>query len=399
MTEQKRKKKNVALFLAVFPWTGCLGFDRFYLGDWVNGILKAITCGGFFIMYVKDIIRIVHGEQTDKNGNPLEDRDGEPCWPNTGLKKEALLSESAEVRLSALDRVMASYGVYSHYSEATVREGVRETARETFRAAALNDPDGENRLHAARLLEKAGTVNDWAEVLEQSRDPKVRVLIFLRFASRELDWIAVHLDGSPERVETEEKFGKAVRSYFCEENQGFSVERLQAYLDEAKLKEDRYRLFRDLVLTRTETADILRNPDGTWTEAGNGVRKLLKTDEELVRGKLCKEKGTVSLIIKLRDMGVPGARELLQLCVKDSLTEEQKKVLAELPEDMVKAMLWDEELSDTCVTALHGSPKWKEYVEANVPRVRVEVVGIKTIHNQDDDRFDYEEEYQCFERW
>ena len=67
----QEKKRNTALFLAIFPWTGLLGIDRIYLGYIFSGILKFITAGGFLVLYIVDIVRIAKGTMRDKHGNPL----------------------------------------------------------------------------------------------------------------------------------------------------------------------------------------------------------------------------------------------------------------------------------------------------------------------------------------
>ncbi len=63
------KKWLVALLLSIF--VGGLGIDRFYLGYTGLGILKLVTCGGFFIWYVYDIIMIATGKMKDAQGQEL----------------------------------------------------------------------------------------------------------------------------------------------------------------------------------------------------------------------------------------------------------------------------------------------------------------------------------------
>lgn len=61
------KSKVVALILFIF--LGELGIDRFYLGYIGTGILKLITCGGFGIWWLIDLIMIATGKLKPKDGS------------------------------------------------------------------------------------------------------------------------------------------------------------------------------------------------------------------------------------------------------------------------------------------------------------------------------------------
>ena len=61
------KSKVVALILSIF--LGELGIDRFYLGFIGTGILKLITCGGFGIWWLIDLIMIATGKLKPKDGS------------------------------------------------------------------------------------------------------------------------------------------------------------------------------------------------------------------------------------------------------------------------------------------------------------------------------------------
>ena len=50
------KDPQVALMLSIFG--GPIGFDRFYIGDYVLGVLKTITCGGLLIWAIIDLFLI-----------------------------------------------------------------------------------------------------------------------------------------------------------------------------------------------------------------------------------------------------------------------------------------------------------------------------------------------------
>lgn len=61
------KSKVVALILSIF--LGELGIDRFYLGYIGTGILKLITCGGFGIWWLIELIMIATGKLKPKDGS------------------------------------------------------------------------------------------------------------------------------------------------------------------------------------------------------------------------------------------------------------------------------------------------------------------------------------------
>ena len=61
------KSKVVALILSIF--LGELGIDRFYLGYIGTGIFKLITCGGFGIWWLIDLIMIATGKLKPKDGS------------------------------------------------------------------------------------------------------------------------------------------------------------------------------------------------------------------------------------------------------------------------------------------------------------------------------------------
>jgi TM2 domain-containing membrane protein YozV len=61
----------VALVLSIF--LGSLGIDRFYLGYIGLGVVKLITCGGFLVWWLIDLILIATRKLNDAEGKPLAD--------------------------------------------------------------------------------------------------------------------------------------------------------------------------------------------------------------------------------------------------------------------------------------------------------------------------------------
>lgn len=55
------KDPQVALMLSIFG--GPIGFDRFYIGDYMLGALKTITCGGLLIWAIIDLFIIKNSAQ------------------------------------------------------------------------------------------------------------------------------------------------------------------------------------------------------------------------------------------------------------------------------------------------------------------------------------------------
>ena len=62
------KDKTTALILAIL----LPGADRIYLGYTGLGILKLVSCGGFLIWAIIDIIAIVQDKLPDSDGLPLK---------------------------------------------------------------------------------------------------------------------------------------------------------------------------------------------------------------------------------------------------------------------------------------------------------------------------------------
>ncbi|GAB7038026.1 MULTISPECIES: TM2 domain-containing protein [Catenuloplanes] len=64
-----QKSWVVAILLCLF--LGTLGVHRFYVGKIGTGILMLITLGGFGIWTLIDLIMIIVGKFSDKQGLPL----------------------------------------------------------------------------------------------------------------------------------------------------------------------------------------------------------------------------------------------------------------------------------------------------------------------------------------
>ena len=64
-----RKNWSTATLLCMF--LGTLGIHRFYTGRGISGFFQLITCGGFGIWTLIDLITLHTGGFTDGNGQPL----------------------------------------------------------------------------------------------------------------------------------------------------------------------------------------------------------------------------------------------------------------------------------------------------------------------------------------
>ena len=67
---QGEKDWLVALLLCLF--LGGIGAHRFYAGKVGSGILYILTAGVFGIGILVDLIKIITGKFTDKDGNPIQ---------------------------------------------------------------------------------------------------------------------------------------------------------------------------------------------------------------------------------------------------------------------------------------------------------------------------------------
>lgn len=66
-----KSEKNWLTTLLLIIFLGSLGVHRFYAGKIGTGILMLLTLGGCGIWYWIDLIMIIMGKFTDKDGNMI----------------------------------------------------------------------------------------------------------------------------------------------------------------------------------------------------------------------------------------------------------------------------------------------------------------------------------------
>ena len=69
---QMKSEKSWITTLLLCLFLGGLGVHRFYAGKIGTGILQLITVGGCGIWTLIDLIMIITGSFTDKDGNPIK---------------------------------------------------------------------------------------------------------------------------------------------------------------------------------------------------------------------------------------------------------------------------------------------------------------------------------------
>ena len=414
--EKKPKSKKTAILLSAIPYTGIFGIDRFYMGYWGLGVLKFITAGGGLIWYIIDIILIATGKLKCKDGTPLaahSDKPGRMKDPADIIRN----SPSAQERYAALDVVKSRTESAKDFYSGERLNQVRRKAVELYQYTALHDTDSKNRDHAVSLTNCYGDTEDVQYLFDRSSDPKLKARLFRILAGHFLSAMDDTLKYSKAECSAAEgALCTLMRSYFRDSESGSAGEKLMDCLNGSWLNEYEYETFRNIFLYKANIGSISENDAaGLFIRAAlqKGDRRSicfydaesllnypdLSADEiGQLRGKLAEAEEPVRVLRLLASSKVPEAEQLLQLRMLDSLTAEQARLLSELPEDMIKALLLKGSFSDACITALHDAPKWTEFVEQNVSRTRT-YSTYETVHDEIEDRF-YDEEWEhVIERW
>ena len=106
-----RRGNSEKLVLPVFViclLVGVFGAHRFYVGKIGTGILMLLTFGGFGIWYLVDLVLILCGEFTDKNGNKIRQWTGEQLSTDETRMIQELHHGSfrMEERIEALETII-----------------------------------------------------------------------------------------------------------------------------------------------------------------------------------------------------------------------------------------------------------------------------------------------------
>lgn len=106
-----RKGKSDKLVLPVFVLcllVGVFGAHRFYVGKIGTGILMLLTFGGLGIWYLIDLVLILCGEFTDKQGNKVRQWTGEQLSTDETRMIQELHQGSfrMEERIEALETII-----------------------------------------------------------------------------------------------------------------------------------------------------------------------------------------------------------------------------------------------------------------------------------------------------